>query len=248
MALLAKHIWKFLKEPNSLVSRVYNRKYFNGGSILDAKLGGTPLLIWRSVWLAKELMKEGLIWCVGNERQIKVWGQKWLPTPSSHFVQSPVLELGHEARVCDLILPGFQLWNESLINNHFCQEEADIICRIPISKKNCEYRLVWKYSKDSKYNVRSGYYVAKQLSIRREGESSKGGHVEELWKSMQKLHIPIATKHFLWRAGSNALPTKVVEDELGPICNMKERLCYMLYGNAPAMCDVWAKKGSALQK
>lgn len=139
------------------------------------------------MWSTKELMKKGLIWCVGNGRQIKVWGQKWLPTPSSHCVQSPVSKLGHEARVCDLILPGLHLWNEILINNHLCQVEANIICRIPISKRICEDRLIWKYSKDGKYNVRSVYYVANQLSTRREWESSKGGAC----RGVVKIHVEI---------------------------------------------------------
>lgn len=44
-ALLAKQIWRILRQPNSLVSRILKARYFNHEDIMDAKLGNNPSYI-----------------------------------------------------------------------------------------------------------------------------------------------------------------------------------------------------------
>ncbi|XP_042950051.1 uncharacterized mitochondrial protein AtMg00310-like [Carya illinoinensis] len=43
-ALLAKQLWRFMKEPNLLVSRVFKQKYFQHSDLLEAKPRGSPSL------------------------------------------------------------------------------------------------------------------------------------------------------------------------------------------------------------
>lgn len=70
--------------------------------------------IWRSVWNEVSLLREGLRWKVGNGNGFKIWGQKWLTTPSTFSIQSPVSILDRGAKVCELMQCRGE-WNESLI-------------------------------------------------------------------------------------------------------------------------------------
>ncbi|XP_042988614.1 uncharacterized protein LOC122316144 [Carya illinoinensis] len=98
-ALLAKQGWRILKYPLNLVAIIFREKYFKKESFMEAKLGSQPFLIWRIIWSARNLLKEGLRWRVGDE----IWGSKWVPSPISYAVQSPVKLLKEDAKVEELI-------------------------------------------------------------------------------------------------------------------------------------------------
>jgi hypothetical protein len=72
LALLAKQGWRLFKHPESLVARVFKQKYFPNDSFLNSSLGRNPSYVWRSVWNAKRLLNDGLIWRVGNGDSIKI--------------------------------------------------------------------------------------------------------------------------------------------------------------------------------
>ena len=48
-------------------------------------------------------------------------------------------------------------WNEEVICSEFPQEEADIICSIPLAFNKSTDRLVWHFGNEGKCTVRSGY-------------------------------------------------------------------------------------------
>jgi hypothetical protein len=87
-ALLAKQGWQLVQNPNSLVARVLKAKYFPNGTFMESNMGNNPSFAWRSIWNAKKLLQAGLLWRIGNGQTIHIWGDRWLPTPSSHMVQS----------------------------------------------------------------------------------------------------------------------------------------------------------------
>lgn len=77
-AILAKQGWRLLTNPSSLATAVLRDKYFKNGKFLEANFGFNPSFIWRSIWRARNLLKMGLIWRVGNENSINIWDDKWL--------------------------------------------------------------------------------------------------------------------------------------------------------------------------
>ena len=52
---------------------------------------------------AQHLVKKGIRWNVGNGDSIRVWGDKWLPSPSTFRITSPRQLLHVETRVSELI-------------------------------------------------------------------------------------------------------------------------------------------------
>jgi hypothetical protein len=75
-ALLAKQGWRFLMEPDSMVTQIMKAKYFPRSFFLEASLGTKPSFVWRNILNARELLQQGLLWRVGNGKSIKVWGKR----------------------------------------------------------------------------------------------------------------------------------------------------------------------------
>jgi hypothetical protein len=75
-ALLAKQCWRLLKNEDSIVSKIMKGKYYPRSSILEAPCGNRPSYAWRSIQGSCGLLKEGLIWRIGNGNKVKIWGEK----------------------------------------------------------------------------------------------------------------------------------------------------------------------------
>lgn len=80
-----------------------------------------------------KLLKEGLIWRVGDGESIKIWGDRWIPYPHTYSIQSPVRGLPRDAKVSALIDPQTSWWNYGQIHDLFTVEEALRICSLAIS-------------------------------------------------------------------------------------------------------------------
>jgi hypothetical protein len=137
-ALLAKQAWRLWSQPESLVAKIMRAKYFPGSSILEAKLGSRPSFAWRSIFSSCDLLGEGLVWRVGNGEKIRIWKDKWLPSPSTFRVLSPLISLGPNETVSKLIDVQSKWWNIPLLESLFTKEEANLIQSIPISSTDQE--------------------------------------------------------------------------------------------------------------
>jgi hypothetical protein len=71
------------------VARIYKVKYYPRGSVTEAQTERKPYFAWKSMESAKHAVHHGMIWRVGDGKDIWIWGDCWLPTPSSFTVQSP---------------------------------------------------------------------------------------------------------------------------------------------------------------
>lgn len=74
LALLAKQGWQLLTNPNSLVAHIMKEKYYRGNGFLEAHLGRRPSFVWRSILKTKLLLQNGMGWRVGNDENIRIWG------------------------------------------------------------------------------------------------------------------------------------------------------------------------------
>ncbi|KAL8124564.1 hypothetical protein AgCh_012282 [Apium graveolens] len=134
LALLGKQCWKLLHEPNVLVSQILKAKYYPDCHFLQAGRTSGVSYTWSGIWEAKEEMKKGLRWIIGDGTLINAASDRWLRTNegfcvNSDQISSQVLQL----RVCDLFQEGRKQWNEEMVKQHFSTEDADVILctRIP---------------------------------------------------------------------------------------------------------------------
>jgi hypothetical protein len=141
-ALLAKQGWRLIQIPNSLTARIFKNKYYPSTTFLEASQRPQISFVWRSLLNARNLLKQGLLWRVGDGLFIKVWKDHWLPTPTTHSVQSPQVRLGEEATVSELIDMERGCWNTSIIYEIFSEEEEKVIVNIPLSLRLPPDRLI----------------------------------------------------------------------------------------------------------
>lgn len=90
LALLVKQAWRILTNPSFLAAHILKAKYFSFSDILNAYLGSNPSYTWRSIFNSLEVIRSGTRWRVGKRRLIHIWEGKWLPTPSTYKVITPL--------------------------------------------------------------------------------------------------------------------------------------------------------------
>lgn len=216
-----------MHHPESLMVQVLRAKYYPNQDFLSASLGRNPSFAWRSIFNARSLLQEGLIWRVGNGASIRIWHDKWTPHPSTFMIQSPVRVLTQDARVCDLINDTTHTWNFPLIREIFWPEEALRICNLPLSPTGQPDIMVWRGSTNGLFSVRSAYHLEKERLIRLQGESSRASQQHSVWKRLWSMNVPGVVKTFIWRVCNNALPTRdnlykknIILSPLCPICDL----------------------------
>jgi hypothetical protein len=255
MALLTKQGWRLLQEPDTLVAKVIREKYYPNGTFLGAELGRRPSYTWRSIWNSRKLLNEGLFWRVGDGQSISIWGDKWLPKPTPHIIQSPIRSLDSSAKVCDLLDRDTNWWKIDLIHEIFHKEEAEEICRLAVCPIRNKDRMAWAGNANGEYSVKSGYHLAKERFANEECCCSNQQAITAKWKTIWGIRGRRVVKIFLWKACRNILPTKehlfrkhVTTDPLCPICKLfPETIDHILWGCSSAR-DVWTECSSKLQK
>jgi hypothetical protein len=72
LAMLAKQVWRLLREPDSLCARVLRARYYPDGKLLNAKMKSGSSYTWQSILAGLDCFKLGYIWRVGDGTQIKI--------------------------------------------------------------------------------------------------------------------------------------------------------------------------------
>ena len=102
----------------------------------------TPLF-WRSILSAQSIVRQGVRWRVGNGKDIRIWGDKWLPRGSSYEVISPRLFLHQDTRVSELIHTERKSWKEEVIRQLFLPVDAETILGILLSIRLPDDPIIW---------------------------------------------------------------------------------------------------------
>lgn len=128
-ALIAKSVWRFLRHPDSLVTKVYRESYYPQGDILTAHCGSNSSFMWRSLVWGREIILAGMRWKIGDGELVMVMRDKWIPRPRSLSWTDPPL-IPPDMRVAELMLLNGS-WDENLIRAMFGADDAVAILSIP---------------------------------------------------------------------------------------------------------------------
>ncbi|KAI5002028.1 hypothetical protein ZWY2020_026678 [Hordeum vulgare] len=71
-AMLAKQAWRILQVPSSLCTRVLKARYFKECSLLSATCPSAGSYTFRSILHGRDMLREGIIWRIGNGMNIKI--------------------------------------------------------------------------------------------------------------------------------------------------------------------------------
>lgn len=72
-SLLAKQPWRLLTDPSSLCSRVLKWRYFRNVDFMCATCPRRGSFTWRSILFGRELLKQGIIWRIGDGTKVNAW-------------------------------------------------------------------------------------------------------------------------------------------------------------------------------
>lgn len=136
----------------------FKSRYYPNGTFLTTKEGYQPSYAWKNILSARDLVEKGGNWKIGNGRQVRIWGDKWLPDLQSIVHNNVVLPLPLDALVSDLIDEESRQWNRELISACFERSVAQKILGIPILIRLPFDKLVWYWEINSEYSVRSVYH------------------------------------------------------------------------------------------
>lgn len=151
-ALVAKHVWRIIHSPNSLMARVLKARYLKNSDIMLAGLGNNPSFVWRSLLWGRDLINKGLYWRVGDGQHILAQSEPWIPGIPKYKSSLFVLE-NSIVKVADLInTAGF--WNEEVVRRIFPIYEAEAILSIPLNRMGCGDLRCWMGSSNGMYNVK----------------------------------------------------------------------------------------------
>lgn len=82
---------------------MFQEKYFSDGDYLNSFLGTQLFYAWQSIWNVKPLLKDGLMWRIGDGSKVKIWGDNWIYSNHSNSIQAPIPGVNPEATVSELI-------------------------------------------------------------------------------------------------------------------------------------------------
>lgn len=114
---------------------------------------------------AQALVKKGKRWQVGNGHSIMIWKDKWLLSPSTYEVVSPISNMPGDSRVAALIDEEKGAWKNVLVCNVFLPHEADIICGIALSANLPVDKQVWASTTNGLFSARSAYKLAMEMRL-----------------------------------------------------------------------------------
>jgi hypothetical protein len=104
-------------------------RYYPGKSPFEVTPGNVISYAWRSILKGVQLLKKGIIWRVGDGKNIKVWMDPWIPREGTRRSQKGNTTI---TQVAELIDPITNSWDVGLVKQTFLPEDADIILQIPI--------------------------------------------------------------------------------------------------------------------
>ncbi|XP_075633713.1 uncharacterized protein LOC142606215 [Castanea sativa] len=192
-----------MQNQNSLFFKCFKARYFPRCQFLDAAVSPNCSYVWRSIVAAIPILRSGSCWRVGNGESIKVFVDKWIPNYPSNRLLHPVHEGEEDWRVSDLIDLDLHGWRRDAIMATFNREDAEVICKIPLSHRRVADVVVWLHNKEGAYTVKSRYHVARKV-LREWAESSTGAG-QQLWKKLWKIRVPNKMKrapetviHAIW--------------------------------------------------
>ncbi|CAN6571798.1 unnamed protein product [Malus baccata var. baccata] len=212
LALLAKIGWRITLQPDSLLANVLREKYFPGKTFGEASGGKGTSWGWKCIFEARKVLAKGIRWRVGDGTCINIRKDPWFPKPSTF--KARVNEGLQASMVSDLIDPENREWKTDIVKGGFLKEDVSSILSIPLSKHGMRDRLVWHYSKNGEYTVRTGYGVA--LGLMENGDLGKKGRgmpssapsLTHVWNKIWKFEVPNKMKFFIWKCCNNALAVR----------------------------------------
>ena len=78
-ALLAKQVWRMMNNLDTLSYKVFKARFFPNCSILEGNDQKASSYAQKSILSAREVVKKGMVWRIGDSNFVSIKEDKWLP-------------------------------------------------------------------------------------------------------------------------------------------------------------------------
>ena len=134
--------------------KVFKARFFTNCSVLDSEVKTVGSYACLSILKARDVIKNGAYWRIGDGSQVQIWGDMWLLGLSTKYIISPPKNLTNNAKVCALIDEEGPRWIEEWIVQEFLPHETKIILGIPLSVNQVLDTLIWAGTKSRRYTTK----------------------------------------------------------------------------------------------
>ncbi|CAN1746099.1 Uncharacterized mitochondrial protein AtMg00310 [Linum perenne] len=207
-ALLAKQTWRLIQNPDLLLAKIYEVKYFPNSTLMQAGKGSNPSWGWRGILKGREIIKIEYRWQVGDGRQINPFLDHWIPSfPPS----APLLNMRDPITDIPFSVAGFidnGIWDHNKLKSIFSEDSVNQILSIPIPRRQVMDKLIWQFAASGDYSVHSGYEVAKKIFAEPPQFEPIDVVDSKVWKGIWKIEIQPKFHFFLWRILQRSLPVR----------------------------------------
>ncbi|CAN1127826.1 Uncharacterized mitochondrial protein AtMg00310 [Linum perenne] len=204
LALLGKQGWNLLTNPDALVSKIYKAKYYPNGDFLSAEVGSNTSFVWKGIWKARIIIKEGYRWRVGNGARINIGKDPWLRGDGSRWITTDGRIVDLNRKVEELIDHDTRQWKYSLLQSQFNEEDCKAIMSIPLTgDAECANMIIWPFSKNGVYTVKSGYRLLTETLT-----NSAHLHTLDNWQALWRLQMLPKMRMMAWRLAREVVPTR----------------------------------------
>ncbi|XP_008242862.1 PREDICTED: uncharacterized protein LOC103341160 [Prunus mume] len=210
LALLAKQSWRIISTPNALWVRILKARYYPDCEFKDAVLGHRPSWIWTSILEGRDALMGRARVQIINGADTNIWGDNWIP---DNGIITPITHVPPNApqMVSDIINLHNRTWSLDRVSSYLSWETQKQILAIPIGPSGQRDKLVWPWTSNGLYSVKSGYQCLQSAHRYLASGSSHSSHFisNRIWKAIWSVRTLPKIRMFLWRCMSNAIPTRV---------------------------------------
>ncbi|XP_062024556.1 uncharacterized protein LOC133740634 [Rosa rugosa] len=245
-ALLAKQVWRLFQSPDSLCAQVLKQVYYPNSTILEAKRGSAPSWLWTSLLAGRKLLQNGSLWNIGNGLSANLWSDCWIPD----FPPSPLRpDKAHLNNTVSSLIDWNRLsWDLTLIHDDISPLQRRHILSIQLVDQASPDKLIWPYTKNGKYSVKSGYHFQASYNCNISPIHPHHSHSVSTftWKWIFNIHTLPKIRLFFWRAFHNILATKaalfkrhITQSPICPICNLYPESVEHVLFTCPWVVAAW---------
>ena len=230
---------------DSLCMRILRAKYKVKDDWLRAEASRYASPTWKAIKKAREVVRRGACFLIGDGESIDVWLDPWVPwikcfIPSLKVESSSLLPM----KVAELIDFGTHTWKTTMVRDIFNPTSTQAILSIPIPIRLRPDKLVWVPKSKGLFSVKSAY---KELLPNPPSQVVTEVNWSKLWK-MSRIDIS-EPWCLLWRVTVNALPKREnlmsridISEPWCLLCNQEVESASHLFLKCPAAKARWGFK------
>ncbi|KAA3488041.1 LINE-type retrotransposon LIb DNA [Gossypium australe] len=198
-SFLMKIGFNLVTRKDALWVQVLRSKYGWKDQLPESILKSQSSHLWKSLSKVWPLLRENLMWSVGDGSTISGWKDNWIPGIGPLLSYAPAQNrINLDSTLKDWILPNGS-WNVDMLRLWLPEDKLKRIVSIPPPHPdNGEDRIIWARSGSGSFSIRSAYWTLKENSWKPKDDN---------WKVVWNYQGPQRVRIFLWLVANQRLLT-----------------------------------------